>query len=68
MPHALYGPHVPQSAINAAFADDGELLFVGSAEMGNVRDAGNLGAGGGAERPGSSAARPRPGSARRGRP
>jgi hypothetical protein len=53
-----------QAAINAAFADDGELLFVGSSEaefMGGVDGPGDdMGSGG---RPGS--ARARPASARR---
>jgi len=53
-----------QAAINAAFADDGELLFVGSAEMENVYGADNLQA---MEAPGGrpDSARRRPASARR---
>lgn len=59
-----------QSALNAAFADDGELLFVGSAERENVYGAERLGAeengqSAAAARPGSES-RQRPGSARRG--
>ncbi|KAG1658518.1 hypothetical protein FOA52_009861 [Chlamydomonas sp. UWO 241] len=55
-----------QAAINAAFADDGELLFVGSAGGRDdpVYAAEDLAAGGGSGRP-DSASKRRPGSARR---
>ena len=58
-----------QAAINAAFADDGELLFVGSDMGENVYAADDVPGmeqkGGGGGRPGS-AARKRPDSARKG--
>lgn len=53
-----------QAAINAAFADDGELLFVGSVDQENVYGADNIGNMDAGGRP-ASAARKRPDSARR---